>query len=73
MENEKITLSPCCYICKNQINKDKCPLFDIYVCAKECGYDDSVDKALYHVKCNAFTILDELRQNKLVKVLNIIK
>lgn len=71
MENEKITLSPCCYICKNQINKDKCPLFDIYACAKEYGCDSCVDKALYHVKCNAFEVIDELRQDKPIKMLNV--
>lgn len=58
---DKITLKPCCALCGLLWNK-KCPLYQVYEAASGYGDDTFDEKAMYVIRCDAFSLKEKYIQ-----------
>ena len=61
MAENKIETKKCCAICEQLYNKEKCPLYNVYQTAEDCGTDDFQNSAKYEVLCRKFELLEKLK------------
>lgn len=53
---KEIRVHQCCHLCDNLYSKEKCPLFNVYNRAADCGDSTFDDSAKYRVVCDEFEL-----------------